>query len=76
MEPGTSFKFFWGICIEAVYAMNATKALKKQERTYLLLVLGVCYLLGMMGLLAAGRERNPAFDFLQKAFTAMGNWPL
>lgn len=50
--------------------MNATKALKKQERTYLLLVLGVCYLLGMIGLLSAGKERNPAFDFLQKAFTA------
>lgn len=42
---------------------------RKQEHTYLLLVIGTCYLLGILGLLFRNEEGNIMFDVLQKGFT-------
>ncbi len=43
--------------------------IKKQERTYLLLVIGICYILGITGLFTNNGEENVVFDILQKLFT-------
>lgn len=43
--------------------------MKKQERIYLLFVVGICYLLGLIGLFLPGKETNIAFSILQKGFT-------
>ncbi len=44
--------------------------IKKQERMYLLLVVGTCYILGVAGLFLGGNETNIAFNILQIGFTA------
>ena len=43
---------------------------KKQMRIYLLLVLGICFLLGVAAFFTQGDSANTAYQILQKGFTA------
>ena len=43
----------------------------KKRILYLILVLGVCYILGIFALFTQGEDGNPVFNILQKGFTAV-----
>ncbi len=45
--------------------------MKKQIRLYLILVLGVCWLLGIAAVFTQGENRSILYQILQKGFTAL-----